>query len=112
VPEFTTHLLVVVGPEVSGTILKDGHVHRPELFRRLWGLEKDEHITPEQIAVTVTSKKGYFSKVLHDVKCAFFVNKADRHRSKAVEIANAIKNVSDYNVFYGSLNDKWIKQCH
>jgi xanthine dehydrogenase accessory factor len=111
VPKFATHLLVVVGSEVSGTMLKDGHVHRPELLRRLWGLKKDERITPEQIAMIVTSKKGYFSKVLHDLQCAFFVNKADRHRSKAVEIANAIKSISDHKVFYGSLTDNWIRKC-
>ncbi len=111
VPEFATHLLVVLGAEVSGTTLNDGHVHRPELFQQLWGLEKDQRINPEQVAKIVTSKKGYFSKVMHDIKCAFFVNKADRHLAKAVEIANAINNVSEYDVFYGSLTDNWIKKC-
>jgi probable selenium-dependent hydroxylase accessory protein YqeC len=112
VPDFSTHLLVVLGAEVSGTSLNDGHVHRPGLFRQLWGLDRNQHITPEQIARTVTSKKGYFSKVLHEIKCAFFVNKADQHYSKAVEIAEAISNVSEYDVFFGSLTDSWIKKCH
>ncbi len=63
VPEFTTHVIIIVGADVVNTKIDDGLVHRPELFCKTWNVKPDFKLEIDFIVDVLTSQKGYLSKV-------------------------------------------------
>ncbi len=103
VPDCATHVVVVVGAAVVDTTLEQGLVHRPELFRSLWGVSSDFRLTADFIATVVTSSRGYRAKIPGDQPVIYFINQADRWPQPARRLARAIKARSGGPTFWGSL---------
>ncbi len=102
VPVFATHTIVVVGADVVDTTIRQGLVHRPELFKSLWNISNDDILDAAFIADVVTTPKGYLAKIPHPTNLMYFVNKADTHPQQAQRLARAIHDRSGAPTFYGS----------
>ncbi|UCD38722.1 MAG: putative selenium-dependent hydroxylase accessory protein YqeC [Fidelibacterota bacterium] len=102
VPRCATHVIIVVGADAVGTSLREGLVHRPDVFKRQWGIDDDTVIGAEFVAQVVTSSRGYVSKIPQEVEHIYFVNKQDTHPVEAEQVARAIKAVSSSRTYIGS----------
>lgn len=110
VPQFATHVIILVGADVVNTCLKEGRVHRPDLFKLIWNFHDDSVMGAEFVTEVVTTRKGYLSKIPHDIKRIYFVNKADSYPDEAQLLAESIRRGSDCPTFYGSLKQNfWIE---
>lgn len=109
VPKFTTNVIIIVGAEVINTKISDGLVHRPELFCDLWNVSSDTNLDIDFIVKVVSSKKGYLTKISHDVNITYFVNKADENRNSAMDLAKAIFEYTGRPTFYGSVQNNLLE---
>lgn len=86
VPDFVTHVVIVVGMEVIGRPMDGRRVHRPERVEALAGLSLGGIITPEVVARVVSSPSAYLKKVPSGARCFLYCAKAntpERRRSLA-----------------------------
>lgn len=58
IPRFVTTVVVVAGSSGVGRPLEDEHVHRPERFGKLSGLEIGDKITPQALVKVLTHQQG------------------------------------------------------
>lgn len=110
VPVFATHTIIVVGADVVDTSIRQGLVHRPELFRSIWNISDDDILDVAFIADVVTTPKGYLAKIPHPTNLMYFANKADTHPQQAQQLAQAIHDRSGTPTFYGSLHANICKE--
>ncbi len=110
IPDFATHVIIVIGADVINTKLVDGKVHRPGQFKSLWEIEDDTLIDIPLITKVVTDKKGYLSKIPEGIKTVYFVNKANTYHGQASNLAHSIRSKSNASVFYGNVLENWWKQ--
>ena len=110
VPVFATHTIIIVGADVVKTKINDGYVHRPELFCKTWNVKPNFKLDIDFVVKVLTSKKGYFSKLIHDVEISYFVNKWDNHQKNAEDLAKAIYQKTGKPVFYGSVQNNILRQ--
>ena len=110
VPQFTTHAIIIVGADVVKTKINDGYVHRPELFCKTWNVEPNFKLDIDFIIKVLTSKKGYFSKLKHNVEISYFVNKWDNHQKNTEDLANTIYQRTGKPTFYGSVQNNELRQ--
>lgn len=103
VPKFTTDVIIIVGADVVNTRISDGSVHRPELFCKIWDVDPDKKLSLDFIVDVISTKRGYFSKIIYNVNITYYINKADRHRQEAQDLANKIFNRTGKPTFYGSI---------
>jgi len=103
VPKISTHVIILVGADAMDTKLSDGKIHRPDLFKKHWEINNDFMLDCEFIAEVVTSKKGYLSKINHEPKLIYFVNKANKFPENAKILAEAIFEKSQKPTFFGSV---------
>ncbi|MFB0515468.1 MAG: selenium cofactor biosynthesis protein YqeC [Candidatus Neomarinimicrobiota bacterium] len=103
VPPFATHVIIVVGADVANTSPAQGHIHRPEVFQSLWGIDERTVLDAGFIAQVVTSPHGYGSKLPEDTERIYYVNKVDTHPREAEQIATAIRDLSGARTYTGSL---------
>ena len=103
VPEFTTHVIIIVGADVVNTKIDEGLVHRPELFCKTWNIKPDFKLEIDFIVDVLTSQKGYLSKVDHKTEITYFVNKWDNHQKNAENLAVAIHKRVNMPTFFGSV---------
>ncbi len=107
VPQFATHAVILIGADVVDTHIRDGKVHRPELFCEKWQLTPNDVLSSEIIANVVTHPNGYLSKINTQIPITYFVNKAGVYPKEAESLAKAIGQSTNYPVFYGSINENW-----
>lgn len=112
VPEFATHAVIIVGADVINTKVSDGLVHRPELFCKTWNVKPNFKLDIDFIVKVLTSKKGYFSKLKHNVEISYFVNKWDNHLNNTEDLAKAIFQKTGKPTFYGSVQKNILNQVH
>lgn len=112
VPKFTTNVIIIVGADVIDSKISDGLVHRPELFCKLWNVDKDRDLDIDFIVKVVSSPDGYLSKVIGDATIAYFVNKADSNYENAERLAQKIYNKTNKPTFFGSISNSLLKQVH
>ncbi len=112
IPNYSTHVIIVVGADAVGAKIDGKLVHRPELFRELWEVNANFELDPAFIAKVLTSQYGYLQKVPSGVEPAFFVNKADAHPKEALKLAQAISRISNTPVFQGSLKQRTLEQVY
>jgi len=110
VPKCATHLIIVAGADVVGTSLSDGFVHRNDLFRENWRIGYQKKLSPEFVAEVISTKKGYLSKLSHQLVVAYFINKAEKYGNQAVALARAVKLQTESPVYYGSIKSNWVKE--
>jgi len=110
IPDFTTHVIIIVGADVISTKVSDGLVHRPELFCKLWNVKPDFQLNNDFIVKVLTSKNGYLSKVPKEVEIVYYVNKWDGNQGNAEELAEAIYNKTGKPTFYGSVQKNVLNQ--
>lgn len=110
IPGFTSHTVIIVGSDVVNTKINNGLVHRPELFCKTWNVKPNFKLDIDFIVKVLTSKKGYFSKLKHNVEISYFVNKWDDHQKNAEDLANAIYQKTGKPTFYGSVRNNVLRQ--
>jgi len=110
VPGFATHVIIVVGADVINTKLSDGKVHRPGLFKSIWGVQDDRIIDIPFITKIVTDQRGYISKIPPGLKKIYYINKADNFPKEANTLALSLATKSPDPVFWGSTQEKWIEK--
>ena len=110
VPNFATHVIIIVGADVVNTRVNDGLVHRPELFCKTWNVKTDFQLNIDFIVDVVSSPEGYLSKVPSGVDVTYFVNKWDNHRKNAEDLARAIFLKTEKSTFYGSVQNNELKK--
>ncbi|MBL7047701.1 MAG: putative selenium-dependent hydroxylase accessory protein YqeC [Candidatus Marinimicrobia bacterium] len=104
VPSFSTHVIILVGTDVLNTTVTEGKVHRPELFKSLWGVDDERILDIEFVTKVVTTKKGYLSKIPEHIRRIYFVNKADTSNENARKLALSIYRRTGCSTFYGSIH--------
>ena len=109
-PGFTSHVIIIIGADVVNTKIRDGLVHRPELFCKMWNVKPVLLLDIDFIANVVSSQEGYLSKVLDDIEIIYFVNKWDNHQKNAEDLAKAIYQKTGNPTFYGSIRNNDLKQ--
>jgi molybdenum cofactor cytidylyltransferase len=77
IPDFAETVIVVAGLSGLGKPLRDGTVHRPEIFARLSGLAIDETITPEAIVRVLTHPSGGLKNIPVNARRVMLLNQAD-----------------------------------
>ena len=110
IPDCATHLVIIVGADVVDSNLSDGFVHRTDLFQENWEIDLQDTLSPDFIAEVISTKKGYLSKLHHQLEIAYFINKAEEFGNQANELAHAVKSQTGSPVFYGSTNSNWVKE--
>lgn len=111
VPDFTTHVIIIIGADVVNTKVCDGLVHRPELFCQMWNIKPDFELNIDFIVKVLTSDIGYHSKITNDSEIIYFVNKWDGHQKNAEDLARTIYLKTGKPTFYGSVQNNILKQA-
>ncbi|NQV38094.1 MAG: putative selenium-dependent hydroxylase accessory protein YqeC [Candidatus Marinimicrobia bacterium] len=109
VPDFATHVVIMIGADAINTKLSNGKVHRPELFKSLWDVQDDSTIDIDLITKVLTRKKGYLSKIPDSVKRIYFINKAEAFPVEAEALATSLSKVTTDPIYFGSLHKLWWK---
>jgi probable selenium-dependent hydroxylase accessory protein YqeC len=112
VPDCCTHVIIVVGGDVVGTGLKDGFVHRPDMFADTWPAVREGKLSASFIAEVVTTRKGYLSKVPDTLEPLYLVNKAEQYPQQTRELATAIAARTGRPAVVASLDEEaweWIE---
>ena len=109
VPEFTNHVIILVGADVVNTRLVDGKVHRPELFQQKWGIADKTRLDSDFIAHVLTAPQGYQEKISSGTQPCYFVNKGDQYPEAAAELARAIRRRTDAPIFWGSVHGNFLE---
>ena len=102
-PDYSSHIIVVVGADSVGMTIGSGRVHRPELFAKMWNVGFNDELDAELVAEVVTSKVGYMSKVRPNQRVSYYVNKSDINRHHARDLASAIASIAGDVCYVGSL---------
>ncbi len=110
IPTYASHAIIVVGADAVHAKVDGKFVHRPELFREIWGVNANHILDPVFIAKVLTSKYGYLQKVPSGIDVAYFVNKADSYPKEALALAQALARVSNRPIFQGSLDKGFLDQ--
>lgn len=106
-PPWTTHVIIVIGAEVVDSPLNEKTVHRSELFSQRWQLPLESLLTPQIIAGILVQPEGYLSRIKHQVKLVYFINKADEYRKQALQLVKVLKRQTTNPVLFGSVNKGW-----
>ena len=108
VPEFATHVVILIGADVVNTRIRDGLVHRPDIFQEKWAVNDAQMLDADFIAEVVTSTQGYLEKIPFRQPITYFINKGDRFPESAVTLARAICRKTSARVCWGSVRaDFW-----
>ena len=103
VPDYCDAVIIVAGADVVGSRICAGKVHRPELFKTLWGLQEEDELSIDLIVEVLTTRKGYLSKLPNEIERIYFVNKADKYPKQAEALAAALRRKFSGKMFWGSL---------
>lgn len=77
IPDFAEVVIVVAGLSAIGKPLDEKHVHRPEIFSQLCGLQMGQPITPKEIIATLTHPQGGLKNIPASARRIAFLNQAD-----------------------------------
>ncbi len=87
VPVETTLLIPVVGIDALSGPIRDV-AHRPELVSAITGLTLDQTLTPDALAVLLTSRRGGMKDAPPDARVVVLINKVES--AAQLELANAV----------------------
>jgi len=107
IPDFVTHVVVVVGVDAVGKPLTDEYVHRAEIIARLAENRVGTLIKPEVIAKVLTHPQGGFKNVPPHARVSVLINKveSDEQLKTAREIVDETRRVSQtLRVLIGAAN--------
>lgn len=76
-PPFIETVVVAAGLSGLGQPLTDEHVHRPEIFARLSGIEMGDVVTPEALARLLTRPEGGLKDIPASARRVVLLNQAD-----------------------------------
>jgi len=111
IPKFVTHTIIVVGADIIGTKVRDGFVHRPNLFCKTWEVSEDDILIPDLIVEVLTSEQGYLSKIKHECEKIFFVNKSDISVKNSKILATQLLKKGIGPAFFGSVQQELIEHA-
>lgn len=113
IPEFVQQVVQVVGLSAVGKILSDKHVHRPELFSEISGLEIGEPITSDAIFHLLTHPDGGLKNIPENARKSVLFNQADTYELQSVANGLVQPLLSVYDaVVISNLAEKQILAVH
>ncbi len=77
IPEWVDTVVVVAGLSALGKPLDERHVHRPERFARLSGLQPSEAITPHALVAVLSHPEGGLKGIPATARRMVLLNQAD-----------------------------------
>lgn len=104
IPAFVETVLVVAGLTGLGSPLNSDHVHRPQVFSELSGLQQGELVTPEALTRVLTHPQGGLKNIPHAARRMALLNQADTPelQSQGGKLARLLLPAFD-SVLVGSL---------
>lgn len=104
IPEFSDAVIVVAGLSAIGKPLTEEHVHRPEIFSRLSGLQIGQTISPKEIISVLTHFQGGLKNIPPKARRIAFLNQADTPELQSIGGDMAQELLEHfYSVIVGSL---------
>jgi molybdenum cofactor cytidylyltransferase len=107
IPDFVTHVVVVVGIDAVGKPLTAEYVHRPEIIAGLAESRVGTIINSEIIAKVLTHPQGGMKNVPSNVRVSVLINKveSDEQLKSAREIADqTLRDLKTLRVLIGAAN--------
>jgi len=77
IPDFVNLVVVVAGLSGLGKPLNGQHVHRPEIFSRLSGLEREAPVSTEGLFRVLTSEQGGLKNIPAQARKVLLINQID-----------------------------------
>jgi molybdenum cofactor cytidylyltransferase len=113
IPSFAELVVQVVSLTGLGKPLSDEHVHRPEIFSRLSGLNIGEAITTDSVVRVLTHRKGGLKNIPANARKVVLVNQAETHelQSAAQGLVQSLLPTYD-SVIISSLEQEKIFAVH
>lgn len=104
IPEFTETVIVVAGLSALGKLLTDEHVHRPEIFSQISGLQIGKSITPNAVVAMLTHPQGGLKNIPPAARRIALLNQADTPELESLG-SNMARQLLDqfHSVVVGSL---------
>lgn len=110
IPEFADLVIVVAGLHGLRSALRDGLVHRPEIFASISGLKDHELVTPDSVVRVVSDRRGGLQGIPPAARRVVLLNQADtdglqaQARGMAQQLLVAfdaviVANMADSHVF-------------
>ena len=113
IPRFSEQVIQVAGLSGLGKPLTEEHVHRPETFARLSGLNSEAIITSEALTNVLIHPEGGLKNMLPNVRRVMLLNQADVPELQAQANKMARKLLSAYDaVLVASLKHEQIFAVH
>ena len=113
IPEFADMVVHVAGLSGLGKPLTEEHVHRPEIFSRLSGLNEGETISPQAVTRVLMDSQGGLKNIPENAKKVVFLNQADSPKLQSIARGMAVSLLSKHHsVIVGSLLNEKIYAIH
>jgi molybdenum cofactor cytidylyltransferase len=113
IPEFADMVVHVAGLSGLGKPLTEEHVHRPEIFSRLSGLNEGETISPQAVTRVLMDSQGGWKNIPENAKKVVFLNQADTPGLQSIARGMTVPLLSKYHsVIVGSLLNEEIYAVH
>ncbi len=109
-PEFSDVVIAVSGLSTIGKTLTEEHVHRPEIFSKLSGLQIGETITPQAILSVLTHPQGGLKNIPPTARRIAFLNQADTPELQSIGGNMAREILGEFDsVIVGSLQQNSLR---
>ncbi|HET9587715.1 MAG TPA: selenium cofactor biosynthesis protein YqeC [Anaerolineales bacterium] len=113
VPPFAELVIQVAGLKAVGRLLNAEHVHRPEIFSRLSGLNMDEPVTAQSLVRVLVHPEGGLKNIPAGARRVVLLNQADTAESQAMGRALSQPLLSAYaSVIVSDLRQEIIYAVH
>ena len=114
IPSFVEQVVQVVGLSGVGKPLDDDHVHRPEIFSKLGGLNLGEPVTTEALINVLVHPEGGMKNIPAHARRTILLNQADTAERQAVAygMVQPLLSSAFHSVVISSLNQEGILAVH
>ena len=113
IPPFMNQVVQVAGISGIGRLLKEDHVHRPEIFSKLSGLNMGKRVTTEALKNILIHPEGGLKNIPAHARRTVLLNQADTAERQAIAYGLVQPLLSTYDsVVISSLEQKMILAVH
>ena len=113
IPSFVNQVVQVVGLSGVGKSLDDDHVHRPEIFSKLSGLNLGEPVTTDALINVLVHPEGGMKRIPAHARRTILLNQADNAERQAIAYGLVQSLLSAYDsVVISSLEQEVILAVH
>lgn len=113
IPTFVKHVVQVVGLSSIGRPMGEQHVHRPEIFSEITGLQPGDRIIANVVSRLLTHPQAGLKNIPDEAKRVVLLNQADTPELQSIARGMVGSLLSHYQaVIISSLNDSNIYAVH